>query len=363
MNIVQHGPTANAITNAGSLNVVSDLDPIEISIVMPCLNEAETLTFCIDEAMQALADLGLRGEVVIADNGSSDGSQRIAAQAGARVVEVVDKGYGSALRGGILACRGKWIVMADADGSYAFSHLPRFVEKLREGFDLVMGNRFLGGIQKGAMPLKHRYLGNPVLSGIGRLFFHCNAHDFHCGLRGFSREAFDRMQLSTTGMEFASEMVIKATLKQMRVTEVPTVLRPDGRSRPPHLNSWRDGWRHLRFMLLFCPRWLFVIPAAVAIIVGGFLLVMIAGKGVWWVAGVGLSTNTAMAAAMLVVLGFQTLLCGVFARHLSASTGHLPPSRTIDLLQKRVSLEVGVVAGAMMSLGGLVLLGSALRVW
>mgnify|MGYP002630036864 CR=1 FL=1 len=231
--------------------------------MVPCLNEAETLAFCIAEAQQALLEADLDGEVVIADNGSTDGSQQIAEDLGARVVNVTAKGYGSALRGGIEAARGEFIVMADADGSYDFGHAPRIVDKLREGYDLVMGNRFLGGIEPGAMPWKHRYIGNPVLSGIGRLFFNCPAGDFHCGLRGFSKAAYERMGLTTTGMEFASEMVIKSTLNGLKIAEVPTILRPDGRSRPPHLRSFRDGWRHLRFMLIFCPRWLFVIPGAV----------------------------------------------------------------------------------------------------
>lgn len=227
---------------------------------MPCLNEAETLAACIAEAQAALKEADIEGEIIVADNGSTDGSQRIALAMGARVVEVTRKGYGNALSGGIEAAAGQYIVMGDADASYNFSHIPRIVESLLDGADLVMGNRFRGGIAPGAMPRLHRYLGNPVLTGIGRLLFRCPVGDFHCGLRGFSKAAYRRMELSTAGMEFASEMVIKSTLKGLRVTEVPTVLRPDGRSRPPHLRSWRDGWRHLRFMLLFCPRWLFLFP-------------------------------------------------------------------------------------------------------
>ncbi len=232
----------------------------ELTILMPCLNEAETLATCIDKAMLFLKRSGVSGEVLIADNGSSDGSPEIAGRHGARVVQVKEKGYGAALLGGIQAARGTYVIMADADDSYDFAHLDGFVAKLRQGCELVMGNRFLGGIKPGAMPPLHRYLGNPVLTGIGRLFFKSPSGDFHCGLRGFSKQAIDRLELQTTGMEFASEMVVKATLHGLRIAEVPTTLSPDGRSRPPHLRSWRDGWRHLRFLLIFSPRWLFLYP-------------------------------------------------------------------------------------------------------
>ena len=230
---------------------------------MPCLNEAETLARCIEKARLGIQRAGVRGEIIVADNGSTDGSQAIAEKLGARVVPVKEKGYGSALRGGIHAALGKWILMGDADDSYDFSEADRFVKKFQEGFELVMGCRLpVGGgtILPGAMPWKNRWLGNPVLSFIGRLFFKCPAHDFHCGLRGFTRAAFGKMDLQTTGMEFASEMVIKSTFKRLKIAEVPVTLRPDGRSRPPHLKPWRDGWRHLRFMLLFSPRWLFLAP-------------------------------------------------------------------------------------------------------
>lgn len=227
----------------------SPADEIEISLVMPCLNEAETLERCIRKARQAIERHALRAEIVIADNGSTDGSRQIARRLGARVVAVGEKGYGNALRGGIEAARGRYVIMGDADDSYDFSSIYPFIEQLRAGRDLVMGNRFRGGIVPGAMPWKHRWIGNPALTGIGRLLFHCPAGDFHCGLRAFSKAAYRRMQLRTTGMEFASEMVIKATLKGLSIAEVPTVLHKDGRSRPPHLRSWRDGWRHLRFML------------------------------------------------------------------------------------------------------------------
>lgn len=310
----------------GDHEMVRDSVAVIVSIVLPCLNEAETLEFCIVEAQSALAEAGIDGEVVVADNGSTDGSQAIARRLGARVVEVGVKGYGAALQGGIEAARGEFILMGDSDASYNFGHAPRFVEKLREGYDLVMGNRFQGGIEPGAMPWKHRWIGNPVLSGIGRLFFHCPAGDFHCGLRGFSKAAYEKMQLSTTGMEFASEMVIKSTLKGLKITEIPTVLRPDGRSRPPHLRSWRDGWRHLRFMLLFCPRWLFVIPGATLAAFGLLLMVMLVTSGTYWLGSIGLSVNTMLAAGVMVLVGYQILLAGTFVRRLGTVLASCVPS-------------------------------------
>ena len=241
---------------------------MELTVVMPCLNEAETVATCVRKAIGFLAESGISGEVLVADNGSTDGSQRLATDAGARVVPISDKGYGNALMGGIVAARGKYVIMGDADDSYDFTNLMPFVNELRKGADLVMGNRFRGGIAPGAMPPLHKYLGNPVLSFIGRLFFRSKIGDFHCGLRGFSRDSVMALNLQATGMEFASEMVVKATLAGQRVTEVPTTLSKDGRSRPPHLRSWRDGWRHLRFLLLFSPRWLFLYPGLALLVVG-----------------------------------------------------------------------------------------------
>jgi glycosyltransferase involved in cell wall biosynthesis len=236
---------------------------------MPCLNEAETLATCIGKAQRFLQEHAICGEVVIADNGSTDGSQEIAREAGARVVSVATRGYGSALSAGIQSARGKYVIMGDADDSYDFGALLPLLEKARQGHALVMGNRFRGGIEPGAMPPLHRYLGNPVLTGIGRLFFHSRAGDFHCGLRAFDREAILALDLRTTGMEFASEMVVKATLHKLSIAEVPITLSPDGRSRPPHLRSWRDGWRHLRFLMLYSPRWLFLYPGICLLVVGG----------------------------------------------------------------------------------------------
>lgn len=338
-------------------------DECEITVVMPCLNEAETLEICILEAQQALAESGLIGEIVIADNGSTDGSQQIALDLGARVVDVQEKGYGNALRGGIEAAHGKYIVMADSDASYHFGHTPRFVAKLREGFDLVMGNRFQGGIEPGAMPWKHRYIGNPVLSGIGRLFFACPAGDFHCGLRGFSREAYDRLELNTTGMEFASEMVIKATLQGQKIAEIPTVLRPDGRSRPPHLRSWRDGWRHLRFMLLYCPRWLFVFTGILLFLCGMAVMSAIALSGRVSVGSVSLNVNSSLAAAMTALVGFQVLLTGVFARRFATAIGIHPQNALITRAEGIASLELGIVLGFLALLAGSGLFASAFFVW
>lgn len=240
---------------------------MKLSILMPCLNEAETLALCINTANAWIAHSGIEAEVVIADNGSTDGSQAIAESLGARVIPVEQRGYGCVLFHGCMAAKGEWIVMGDSDDSYDFSNLDPFIQKLREGFDLVMGNRFLGGIASGAMPWKNRYIGNPILTWVGRLLFKCPAKDFHCGLRGLRKDAFLRMDLRTTGMEFASEMVIKANLFGMRIAEVPTTLSKDGRSRPPHLRPWRDGWRHLRFMLLFSPLWLFFIPGSILFLI------------------------------------------------------------------------------------------------
>ena len=319
---------------------------------MPCLNEAETLAVCIRKALGCLSENGISGEVIVADNGSTDGSQAIAEAEGARVVPVEAKGYGNALMGGIEAARGRYVIMGDADDSYDFSALGPFIEKLRKGNDLVMGNRFRGGIVPGAMPALHRYLGNPVLSGLGRLFFRCPVGDFHCGLRGFSREAIWRMKLQTTGMEFASEMVVKATLLGLRIVEVPTTLSPDGRSRPPHLRSWRDGWRHLRFMLLFSPAWLFLYPGLLLMIVGlgvgGWLLPEARQLG-----SATLDVNTLAYSALAVLLGFQSVLFAVFTRTFVSTQGLGPESRTLNKLYRYVTLETGLIVGGVLIVLGL----------
>lgn len=335
----------------------------EVSVVMPCLNEVRTLQGCVEEAMKGLEEAAIHGEVVIADNGSTDGSRELARSLGARVVNVRQRGYGSALRGGIAASHGEFVVMGDCDGSYDFGDAPRMIEKLREGYDLVLGNRFLGGIAPGAMPWKHRYIGNPVLTGIGRLLFQCPVGDFHCGLRGFRRSTFDRLDLNTTGMEFASEMVIKAQLGGFKITEVPSVLRPDGRDRAPHLRSFRDGWRHLRFMLLFSPQWLFFVPGCILAIIGLLLMLVVAIGSPARIGGVALSVNTSIAASFLVILGFQLALTGVFARRLATRIGMLPGSETLRRWSSRGSLERGVAAGMATAVVGFLLLLWATLLW
>lgn len=324
----------------------------EVSIVMPCLNEAQTLGGCILKAQQFFSDSGIAGEVVVADNGSTDGSQEIATGLGARLVHVKEKGYGSALMGGINAARGKYVIMGDSDGQCDFTISMRYVAKLREGYDLVMGNRFEGEIEPGAMPWMHRYVGNPILSGIGRLFFRCRPRDFHAGFRAFSKEAVAKMDLRTTGMEFASEMVIKATLFGLRVTEVPTNLSRDGRNRPPHLRRWRDGWRHLRFMLLFSPRWLFFYPG---------VLLMLAGvaAGIWLELGpravgkVILDVHTLLYAGLAIIMGFQAVVFALFTKVFAISERLLPEDPRLNRLFHYIGLETGISSGALLLLAGL----------
>ena len=333
-----------------------------VTILMPCLNEAETLAFCVRQAVTALRDNNVAGEVLVADNGSTDGSQKIATDEGARVVNVPTRGYGAALIAGIEAARGKYILMADADASYHFEHLPRFLPKLDEGYDLVMGNRFSGSIEPGAMPPLHRYLGNPVLSSIGRIFFRIPVRDFHCGLRAFRRDSILALNLRTTGMEFASEMVVKSSLAGLRMTEVPTTLSPDGRSRPPHLRSWRDGWRHLRFLLLFSPRWLFLIPGVVTFFVGVLL-------SLWLIPGpqtVGRWTfdvDTLTYALGLVLIGAHISVFAVSARVFGTQEGFLPPNPKFERIFNYINLEVGLLFGAALLLLGLGILGYALHIW
>ncbi len=337
-------------------------ETLEVSVVMPCLNEAETLESCIRKAQRALREANIVGEVVVADNGSSDGSVEIAERMGARVVNVRAKGYGNALMGGIAVASGKYVVMGDADDSYDFGHIPRFVEQLRKGADVVMGNRFRGGIEPGAMPILHQYVGNPVLSGIGKLLFKSPIGDFHCGLRGFSKAAFARMGLRTTGMEFASEMVVKAALLGLTVAEVPTSLSPDGRSRPPHLRTWRDGWRHLRFLLLYSPRWLFLYPGIALMLIGS-------GLGLWLlpasrtVGNVTFDVHTLVYAAAFVLLGFQATAFAVFTKIFAISEGLLPPDPALDRLFRYVTLEVGLGVGGLLTMVGLAASVYAVSSW
>ncbi len=329
---------------------------------MPCLNEAETLARCITKARAFLIRSGIVGEVLIADNGSTDGSQQIAEIQGARVVPVAEKGYGSALLAGIRAARSRYVIMGDSDDSYDFSRLDGFVEKLRAGYDLVMGNRFQGGIAPGAMPALHRYLGNPVLSTVGRVFFHSPCGDFHCGLRGFQRDAILALDLQAPGMEFASEMVVKATIRQLRIAEVPTTLSPDGRSRAPHLKSWRDGWRHLRFLLLFSPRWLFLYPGAALFLVGVAMMVWLL-PAPRTVGGVTLDIHTLFYAALAVVVGFHSMLFWVFTKTYGIREGIVPPDPRFSSMMRSVTLEVGLIAGALLLLIGVALGVYAIGAW
>jgi len=331
---------------------MDDQPQYELSIIMPCLNEAETVETCVWKAQTFLEQGGINGEVIVADNGSTDGSQEIAARAGARVVHVEEKGYGSALLGGVQAARGKYVIMGDSDDSYDFLNLDLFVQKLREGSDLVMGNRFKGGIAPNAMPFLHKYLGNPVLTKIGQTLFKCPCGDFHCGLRGFRREAFEKMDLRTTGMEFASEMVVKATLNNMKISEVPTTLSPDGRSKAPHMNTWRDGWRHLRFMLMYSPNYLFLYPGLTLMVLGTIIgLVILPGPLV--IHGITFDLHTLLFAAMAVILGFQSTTFAVVSKTFAIAERLVPPSRRLEFLFRYLKLEVGIVLGLCLTLPGL----------
>ena len=339
---------------------------VEFSIVMPCLNEADTLETCIKKARKSIEQHQLSAEIIVADNGSSDGSQLIAESNGAYVVNVEDRGYGAALNAGIAAAKGRYIIMGDADDSYDFSEMTPFVEKLREGCDFVIGCRFpIGGgkIMPGAMPLKHRFLGNPLLSRMGQVFFRSSITDFHCGLRGFTKEAFQRMDLHTTGMEFASEMAAKATLLKMRIAEIPITLHKDGRSREPHLRSWRDGWRHLRFMLMYCPRWLFFYPGALLFILGAISFLMILIKGPITLGGIGFESNSLLVSGMALLIGFQLMSFYVFTKVFAISEGFLPLDKKIKQFTKIFSLESGIFAGTAFFILGLGILIDAFLIW
>jgi glycosyltransferase involved in cell wall biosynthesis len=328
---------------------------------MPCLDEAETVEGCVQTATGFLERAGIDGEVVVADNGSTDGSVELASAAGARVVPVERRGYGAALQGGIAAAAGTFVVMGDADASYDFSRLEPFLDELRSGADLVIGNRFAGGIEPGAMPFLHRYLGNPVLSWVGRLLFRVPVKDFHCGLRGFRRDAIAGLGLRTDGMEYASEMVVRASLAGLDIREVPTPLRPDGRARRPHLRTWHDGWRHLRFLLLYSPRWLFLIPGLVMLI-AGLVATALLVAGPVTVGDVSFDVGALVYAAALTIIGFQAVLFAVFTKVYAVARGFLPPDGRIERLAERFRLERGLLVGAIVLLAGLVgAVGSLVR--
>lgn len=330
---------------------LADAPAIEVSVVMPCLNEARTVGRCVAKAVRALEELGIRGEVIVADNGSTDGSPLVASEQGARVVNVARKGYGSALQGGIAAARGQFVVMGDADDSYDFSRLQPFIEQLRGGFDLVMGNRFRGGVLPGAMPPLHRYFGNPLLSSLLKLFFGSPIGDCQCGLRGFRKDAYERLNLNTPGMEFASEMVVKSCLNRLKITEVPVYLHPDGRDRPPHMRSFRDGWRNLRLMLLLCPLWLYFIPAGILSAIGLFLMLWLTPTA-RHIGPVTLDLHTMLLGSLCLLLGYQTGWLGFLAKVYGHYSGVLPAGAVVKRVLSTFTLERGLVAGlAVLALG------------
>ncbi len=328
-------------------------NPADVSVVIPCLNEANSLAFCVDKATEAFRQAGLSGEVIVADNGSTDGSIQIAEEHGARVVRVAERGYGAALRAGIAAAHGAFIIMGDADDSYDFSDVPRFVEKLREGFDVVVGNRFRGGIKPGAMPPLHRYFGNPGLTALLNLFFHVGIGDSYCGMRGFTRALYDRLDVRSSGMEFALEMIIKSGQIGARISEIPIILWPDKRGRPPHLRSFRDGWRSLRFMLMYAPNWLFLLPGAVLMACGLFLVFWLLPGPRQIAPHVGLDIHTMIFGVIFTLLGAQVLSIGAFAKVFSYAERFDRRSVSLRRLLKRVTLESGLLLGGTLFFIGL----------
>jgi glycosyltransferase involved in cell wall biosynthesis len=337
-------------------------DAPEVSVVMPCLNEEKSVGGCIDQILRTFEEHDIRGEVIVADNGSTDRSTEIARDLGARVVPVEERGYGSALMGGIGAARGKYVIMGDADGSYDFSQIPKFLEQLRSGYEVVVGNRFRGGIQPGAMPPLHKYFGNPVLTGIGRLFFKTPFHDFHCGLRGFTRNAYERMGLRTTGMEFASEMVVKASFFELRACEIPTTLSPDRRQGKSHILSWHDGWRHLRFLLLYSPRWLFLYPGLALLLLG-------LASALWLLPGprkvghIFLDVHTLLYAVAAILTGFQAVVFAVFTKIFAITEGLLPEDPRMSRAFRIFNLEKGLLLGAALLIAGIGIACYSLVLW
>lgn len=335
---------------------------LAVSIVMPCLNEQATVSECVAEARRFGESCGRSYEIVVADNGSTDRSREMIVEAGARLVEVSSRGYGCALRGGIEAARGRFVIMADSDLSYSFEDARAILDRLEAGADLVVGNRFRGAIEKGAMPALHRYLGTPVLSFVIRLFTRSPLGDVNCGLRGFSRSAYERMRLRAEGMELASEMIIRAAVAGLKVEEVPVELRRDGRDRPPHLRAWRDGWRHLRLLLLSSPDWLFIYPGLLAIAIG-LALSLVLKRDTLMVLGIGFDVQTLLYAALLILVGFKSLIFGIFTKVLAIRSGYLPPDRATSLVQRALTLELGLVCGIALMLFGFWGSVSALAAW
>ena len=340
-------------------------DSIELSVVMPCLNEAETLGSCIDKAKQAIAEHGIAAEIIVADNGSTDGSQELAESMGARVVNVESRGYGSALMGGIAAARGTYILMGDADDSYDFSELPRFLERIREGFDLVQGCRLPAGggqVLAGAMPFWHRWVGNPFFSWLARKWFGVPIHDIYCGMRAFRRDAYERWDLRCTGMEFATEMIIKSSLRRNPISEVPITLHPDGRTiNKPHLKTIRDGWRTLRFFMFSCPRWLFLVPGG--LLMGLGVIGYLAGYMNWTIGQVAFDLHTLLVSSLFVILGFQSILFAAFTLIYAIQEGFLPPDPRVSWLVSKISMERGLLIGAGTFSLGILLLLRTIWVW
>ena len=356
-------PTMTDVLNRDLPSERSMTSAVELTILMPCLNEAETISGCIAKAKSFLERASIVGEVLIADNGSSDGSVALAQRGGATVITVAERGYGAALRAGIAAARGRFVIMGDADDSYDFSNLDPFIAKLRAGCDLVMGNRFTGGIAPGAMPFLHRYLGNPLLSFIGRMFFRAKIGDFHCGLRGFRRDAILALDLRSSGMELASEMVVRAAVGNLNIAEVPTTLAVDGRSRRPHLRTWHDGWRHLRFLLMFSPRWLFLYPGLALVALGALGVAVLFSGPLMLSPDFGLDDHTFLVAAIAILVGVQVVGFAVIARHFAVANALLPRSQLLAALLSVISLERGLMIAAGIVCGGVAGVGWSVWQW
>jgi glycosyltransferase involved in cell wall biosynthesis len=367
----ENGQDPNAAKNAGPAGragcneIGENPEAIELSVVIPCLNEADTLGQCLSKAQSAIREGGIRAEIIVADNGSTDGSAEIARNSGVRVVKVTQRGYGSALMGGIAAARGKFVIMGDADGSYDFAQIPRFLERLRQGYDLVQGCRLPAGggvILPGAMPFLHRWWGNPLFSQLARRWFRAPIHDVYCGLRGFSREAYQRLDQRCEGMEFATEMIIKASLFDLKIAEVPITLHPDGRvQHAPHLRTFRDGWRTLRFLLIYSPRWLFLIPGA-ALIVLGLLGYGLALPGVR-IGGIAFDAHTLLFATLSILCGYQAILFAIFTKTFAIGQHLMPEDPRLIRFFDLVTLERGLVIAVTSLLTGFVLLLVAVNHW